>query len=365
VNIKLRYREPLGVSVEAKAIELNDPEPGLRPPLEARRLRLELIDSSCDVRCVRPANGGPGGLTAGYQQLDNEILAGVRLARLCAGGAYPPELSRLIGYEADSAEPFALLEPLRGTQVADFAGTMMTEQRRRFQVSLLRAVRYLNAAGIAHRGISPYTVRWDGHRHVQLTDFSQATLIGVPRSVAGTPPWQAPEQRSGQVSGEVGPADDMWAVGRLIFHVVTGDELDDIAKLHELPDLAELLDGIIGPPERRPAAQRLLQRLSAADAPPRSLGADPDFERGRAEFFVQRRRKHPQTAKATAKATTTATATEAGTATATGGAAKKPGRAEVVTEPAERRADAVGGGLWLWAAVAALVVVALFLVLGR
>jgi hypothetical protein len=35
-----------------------------------------------------------------------------------------------------------------------------------------------------------------------------------------------------------------------------------------------------------------------------------------------------------------------------------------VTEPAERRADAVGG-LWLWAAVAALVVVALFLVLGR
>ncbi len=166
-------------------------------------------------------------------------------------------------------------------------------------MGLLRAVRLLNAAGIAHRAIGPDTVRWDGD-DVQITDFSHAAPIGAPRTVAGVPPWQAPEQRpqvpDGGKRGVIGPNDDVWAAGRLIFHVLTGEELGGRDQLADRPELAELLAGVFGAPDGRPSAQTLLHRLGEADAPPRPLPADPAFARGREQFFAQRQRKHPHTA---------------------------------------------------------------------
>ncbi|MEU8346428.1 hypothetical protein AB0C74_32435 [Spirillospora sp. NPDC048832] len=353
MNVNLRYRDVHGGEVEAKAVEAGGAEPPPRPPLEAVRLQLELPDRTRTVRCVRPVDRGPGGRAAGYRLLDAEILAGLRLARLCDGGPYPGSVTRLIGYDADTAEPFALLEPPRGVAVATYAGTLPTDQRRRFQVGLLRAVRLLNAAGVAHRAIGPDTVRWDGDE-VQITDFSHAAPIGSPRTVAGVPPWQAPEQRpripDGWERGVVGPNDDVWAAGRLIFHVLTGEELDDRDKLADRPELAELLAGVFGAPDRRPSAQALLGRLGEADAPPRPLPPDPAFLRGREQFFAQRHRKHPHTA--------------------------EPRPAPAPEPPPERRAPAPPppgaaarrspAGAWvLWAGIAALVVVAGYLMLGR
>lgn len=349
MNVRLRYRDVHGGDVEAKAVEVRGSEPPLRPPLEAVRLQLELDDRTRTVRCVRPVDRGPGGRAAGYRLLDGEILAGLRLARLCDGAPYPSAVTRLIGYDADAAEPFALLEPLRGVEVAVYAGTLPTDQRRRFQVGLLRAVRLLNAAGIAHRAIGPDTVRWDGDE-VQLTDFSHAAPIGAPRTVAGTPPWQAPEQRprvaDGWERGTVGPNDDVWAAGRLIFHVLTGEDLDGRDKLADRPELAELLAGVFGDPDRRPSAQALLHRLGEADPPPRPLPPDPAFLRGREQFFAQRQRKHPHTAPAPEPA-------------------PEP-RAPAPARPEAQAPLRGSAGSWvLWAGIAALVVVAGYLMLGR
>ncbi|MFI0370814.1 hypothetical protein ACH35V_23335 [Actinomadura sp. 1N219] len=347
MSIRLSYRDVHGARIEAKAVELDAAEPPLRPPLEAARLELELPDRTVAVRCVRPVDRGPGGLADGYRRLDAEILAGLRLARLCDGAPYPAAVSRLVGYDADAAEPFALLEPLRGVEAGSLAGTLPTEQRRRFQIRLLRAVRLLSAAGVAHRAIGPGTVRWDGD-DVQITDFSQAALIGTPRTVTGAMPWQAPEQRPdtppGWDRGEVGPNDDVWAAGRLIFHIVTGDDLDDTAKLAARPELEALLAGVIEPPERRPDAQTLLRRLGEADPPPRPLTADPAFTRGRAEFFAQRRRKHPHTAPDTVR--------------------EPPPAPEATAPPPVDRPGRDASWL-LWAGVAALIVVAVLLALGR
>ncbi|MFA1548397.1 hypothetical protein [Actinomadura chokoriensis] len=358
MSIRLRYHDVHGVSVETKAVELDEAEPPLRPPLEAVRLQLDLPDRTAHVRCVRPVDRGPGGLTAGCRQLDGEILAGLRLARLCDGRPYPRSVSRLLGYDADAAQPFALLEPLRGVEVGTLAGTLPTEQRRRFQIGLLRAVRLLNAAGIAHRGISPGTVRWDGD-DVQITDFAHAAPIGAPRTVVGVMPWQAPEQRSKPPRdwepGLIGPNDDVWAAGRLIFYVLTGEELDDTAKLADRPELAELLAGVILPPERRPDAQTLLRRLGEADAPPRPLAADPAFSRGRAEFFAQRRRKHPHTAPDPVTETKAPPVHETGD--------QDSGAHDSGDGASEPRS--LDGSWLLWGGVTVLVVLALYLIVGR
>jgi serine/threonine protein kinase len=230
-----------------------------------------------------------------YERLDNEILAGLRLARAAAGAAYPPEVSRLCGYDPTSAEPFALLEPYRGETLTEVGQQLLPDDHHQFQVSLLNGLCWLATAGIAHRGIGPSTVRWDG-RQVQITDFSQATVIGAPRTVIGALPWAAPEQRDDHFSGEVSGKDDIWAAGRLIFYVRTGEELTDRGQLADWPALENLLDGVFGPPEGRPSASEMLfSRLGEPSPIPRGPGIDKRLEEGRQRFYALRARKHPHT----------------------------------------------------------------------
>ena len=246
----LRDHSVADSSERMTAVTEGETEPA--PPfLSARRIRLP------DGSWARRLLVEPGHRATGYQRLDNEILAGLRLGRLARDGCYPPELSRLISYEADSAEPYALLEPYRGEPLTAAARRLLPDEQHRFQVSLLGALCWLAAAGIAHRGIEPSSVRWDGE-HVQITDFSLASVIGASREVIGTPPWAAPEQRREQVSGQVSDRDDVWAAGRLIHYVLTGEELSHHRQVADVPGLDDLLAGVFGPPDSRPTAGELL-----------------------------------------------------------------------------------------------------------
>ena len=227
------------------------------------------------------------GNQSGYDLIDNEILAGLHLCRLAGSGRYPPEVSRLVGYSADGPEPFVLLEPYRGVPVSEVAGKLLTADRRRFQISLLTGLRWLSMAGVAHRNIGPHTVRWDeDSRTVQITDLLHATVFGAPRQIVGTPPWAAPEQRANRTAGEVGERDDIWAVGRLIFYVVTGDEPADRDSIMAEPELAQLLDGVFGPPDERPTSRELLvSRLGIKDPVPGPRQENPVLAKGRADFW--------------------------------------------------------------------------------
>src|SRR5260370_18384819 len=84
---------------------------------------------------------------ADSERLDNEILAGLRLARVAASAVYPPEGSRLYGYDPASAEPFALLGPYRGETLPDVGPPLLPEDRHQFPVTQLRAICCLSAWG--------------------------------------------------------------------------------------------------------------------------------------------------------------------------------------------------------------------------
>jgi serine/threonine protein kinase len=228
----------------------------------------------------------------GYERLDNEILAGLWLREATAAVGYPPEVSRLYGYEATSAHPFALLEPYRGEPLTVAGHHLTDNEQHQFQVSLLTGLCWLAAAGIAHRGIAPSTVRWDG-RHAQITDFSLCSVIGALREPIGALPWAAREQRQGHVRGRVSMRDDIWAAGRLIFYIHTQEELTDRSQVDGRPALKNLLDGVFGPPEDRPTARDLLTRLGEECPVPRSLPRHPELERGRRRFYTARSSKHP------------------------------------------------------------------------
>ena len=230
----------------------------------------------------------------GYQRLDNEILAGRRLFEVTQPVGYPPELSRLVGDNASSAQPYALLEPYRGQPLTVASKQLELDEQLQFQASLLRGLCWLAAAGLAHRGISPSTVRWDGGaQQVQIIDFSLSTVIGAPREVIGTPPWAAREQQPADVGGLVSERDDIWAAGRLIFYVNTQEELTDIRQVNDRPALNHLLSGVFGPPANRPTAVELLHRLGAESPVPRALNGYSPLEAGRKSFYALRARKHP------------------------------------------------------------------------
>ncbi len=231
----------------------------------------------------------------GYERLDNEILAGRRLAEVADDLDYPDTVSRLYGDEAESAEPFALLYPYAGEPLRAVVANMMDDEQRDFEVSLLTGLCWLDAAGIAHRGLTPATVRWDGgRRQAQITDFSLCTVFGVPREAIGPRDWVGPEQQSGRkVDGLVSNRDDMNSAARLIYYVRTQGE--PLKRRDQLPQAGlGYLDELIAPPEKRLTARDLFRSRVGTDSPvPRGLGRDMRLNEGYELFDARRREKHP------------------------------------------------------------------------
>jgi serine/threonine protein kinase len=251
------------------------------------------LDDRTELRQLRVAPGQERSVS--YERLDNEILAGRRLHDVTEDVGYPPVLSHLYGDEAESSDPYALLEPYQGEPLQAVVGRMIPAEQRAFELSLLTGLCWLEVAGIAHRGLSPSTVRWhDGRRHVQITDFSLSTVFGVPREATGPDDWVGPEQRPGRkVSGLVTERDDMHAVGRLIYYVRSHG-----AKVQSRDQLAgdafADLRPLFGAPDSRPTARELLrERRDAGDLIPAVIGSDAHLSGGYERFDSLRHEKHP------------------------------------------------------------------------
>ena len=234
----------------------------------------------------------------GFERLDNEILAGRQLHEITEGRGCPPEVSQFYGDDDDTAgaEPFALFAGYRGAPLSEIGDDLDPSERAQFRVSLLRGLCWLAAAGIAHRALNPETVWWDGDRErVQITDFSLSTVFGAPRTpVPGDDAWVVRDQRESTFTdGPVGERDDIWAAGRLIFHVWNGG-----APLRSQADLAHggldaLLRDVFGPPDKRPSASELLSRLGEPNPARGWASRSLEWRREREFFLKERRRLHP------------------------------------------------------------------------
>jgi len=291
---KLRFRLVSGEPAEAEA-RVDDTEFATGEFLMARTLWLA---DGTELRQHRPASGAQR--QQGYERLDNEILAGRRLYDVAGWGSYPLEVSSLYGDEATSAEPYALFEPYRGMPLREAVAYIINEEFDAFVVSLLTGLCWLAAAGVAHRGINPDTVLWDGRTlRAQITDFSRSTVFGVPRTpVTGSPVWIPREQRQRTCYGTVGPRDDIWAAGRLIFFVRNqGEDLTDRGQL-AASGLDALFNGmfdrVLGPPEGRPTAWSLLEDgLRRRTGVPQPSVGSARLMKERARFLQARQRRHP------------------------------------------------------------------------
>ncbi|MEV4111082.1 protein kinase [Nonomuraea sp. NPDC049695] len=156
----------------------------------------------------------------------------------------------------------------------------------------LQGLASAHAIGVVHRDFKPENVMVQGDGTSKLVDFGIAVRAGEGVSVAGTPPYMAPEQWSG---GRPAPATDVYAATVVFFECLTGTRpfrastIAALARQHQsaAPPVDEVpapLQGLIerglakDPAERPRSAEAFLAELEAVAA--EGYGRDWE-ERGR------------------------------------------------------------------------------------
>ncbi|HOC01264.1 MAG TPA: protein kinase [Verrucomicrobiota bacterium] len=112
--------------------------------------------------------------------------------------------------------------------IADF-GFRISDFKRsgRWMKAIAEAVRHAHEHGILHRDLKPSNILIDEEDQPRITDFglakrltggSELTLNG---QVLGSPNYLSPEQAAGTHT-KVGPASDVYALGAILYHLLTG-----------------------------------------------------------------------------------------------------------------------------------------------
>ena len=157
--------------------------------------------------------------------------------------------------------PFFAMEFVEGGNLAQRAGgrPQPSAEAAALVAALARAIGYAHRQGIIHRDLKPANVVLTSDGRPKITDFGLAKLLDATTgltpggAVLGTPRYMAPEQAAGKTK-EAGPLSDVYALGVILYELLTGT-----------------------PPFQAPTLPELLQKIQKEPPPPlRWLAAGVD-----------------------------------------------------------------------------------------
>ena len=160
-----------------------------------------------------------------------ELLDRFLVEARAAATIHHPNVCPVYEVGTENGVPFIVMHFVPGKTLA----AVMAERKKPFPTRDAAAVVRKLALGLAaahaqrviHRDLKPANVLFDdANREVLITDFGLARLAGEARMTAdgdqlGTPAYMSPEQVRGEVDA-VGPLSDVYALGVILYHLVTG-----------------------------------------------------------------------------------------------------------------------------------------------
>jgi eukaryotic-like serine/threonine-protein kinase len=184
--------------------------------------------------------------------------------------------------------PYLVMEFLDGETLAQITerGALSFAAQLGVAAQIASALAALHAAGVIHCDVKPENVfvlgrgRWSGWPRIKVIDFGVSRSIDEPpaedSSIAGTPAYMAPEQWRGRPA----PASDVYALGCLLYELVTGN----------LPFEGSLPQLMLAHAEQRPARPSWF----VASIPPmverlilRALAKDPAMRPSMAQLATE------------------------------------------------------------------------------
>ncbi|MHC1763227.1 MAG: protein kinase [Verrucomicrobiia bacterium] len=133
---------------------------------------------------------------------------------------------------------FFSMEYVEGQSLAVMAsaGPLPAQQAARYVMLVAEAIHYAHSHGVLHRDLKPSNVLVDMDDQPRITDFGLAKRLHPPPGLRhfdvgadetlsgqplGSPHYMPPEQAVGH-QGQIGPRSDIYALGGILFHLLTG-----------------------------------------------------------------------------------------------------------------------------------------------
>jgi serine/threonine-protein kinase len=152
-----------------------------------------------------------------------ELANGVR----AAGRIKHPNIITVHSVESVNRMPVIVMEYIDGLSMRDVllcTGALDLSMGLYMMRCVVSAVEALHNANVVHRDLKPANILFDrdGHAHVcdfgLACDFDTGRYQGVAQNIGGSPLYMAPEMFDGHVS----PQSDVYALGVILFEVLTG-----------------------------------------------------------------------------------------------------------------------------------------------
>ena len=130
----------------------------------------------------------------------------------------------------DDEHAYFAMELLDGVRLDDLCGDRLPfDLIYDYARQMVAGLEVAHAKGVIHRDLKPdniFVERVEQVDVIKLIDFGiaehqTASSLTVPGSVFGTPHYMAPEQAAGR--SQIGPHTDLYAVGIILFELVTGE----------------------------------------------------------------------------------------------------------------------------------------------
>jgi serine/threonine-protein kinase len=150
-----------------------------------------------------------------------------REARVVAALRHP-HIVDVYDYAGDS-EPHLAMMLCPGGSLAERVKPMAPRPAAELVAALTGAVAHAHARAIIHRDLKPANVLFDSEGNPRVSDFGLVKQLGPDArepsltqtgAIVGTPSYMAPEQARGLT--EVGPAADVYALGAILYEMLTG-----------------------------------------------------------------------------------------------------------------------------------------------